>query len=145
MIKRHSTSRVLLVLVAFLASNIANADDMTDARVSGTTILRKLEQGKNAEVWASDVSDWFKKNMMRDAFLANMAITQAQLGGSGTDRKLIQQNQADGDPRSGYKGKIFSFMFATTFPGANAYEMITLIPEGGAYKLSGLNYVPNPN
>jgi len=118
---------------------------VSDARASGTTILRKLEQRKNAEVWESDVSDWFKERMTRDAFLANTAIAQAQLGGSGTDRKLVQQNQADGDPRSGYKGQIFSFMFATTFPGAKAYEMITLTREGGAYKLSGLNYVPNPN
>ena len=83
--------------------------------------------------------------MTRAAFLANMTITQAQFGGASTHRELVQPNQADGDPRSGYKGKVFSFMFDTTFPAARTYEMITLIPEAGMYKLSGLNYFPNPN
>ena len=73
--------------------------------------------------------------MTRGAFLANMAITQAQLGGASAYRKLVQQNEPDGDPRSGYKGKVFSFMFDTTFPAGRTYEMITLIPEAGAYKL----------
>jgi hypothetical protein len=120
MTKGHLANHAFLFMVAFLASNIARADDMSDARASGTTILSKLEQRKNAEVWQSDVSDWFKERMTRDAFLANMAIIQAQLGGSSSDRKLVQQNKADGNPRSGYKGQIFSFTFATTFPGAKA-------------------------
>jgi hypothetical protein len=136
---------VCIFLLSFIISNIAYADEMSDARASANTIFRKLEQRKNAEVWESDVSDWFKEKMTRDAFLANMTITEAQLGGSSTDRKLIQQNQANGEPRSGYKGKVFSFLFDTTFPAAKVYEMIVLIRERGAYKVSGINYVPNPN
>ena len=145
MLRLQSVVLTFLLVINLSAIDIAHADEMSDARAVGTAILRKLEQHKNAEVWDVDVSDWFKERMTRDAFLANTAITQAQLGGIGTDRKLIQQNLADGDPSSDYKGTVFSFMFATTFPGVKAYEMIILIREGGAYKLSGLNYVPNPN
>lgn len=145
MITRRSASGAFFFLIPFLTSKIAHADEMSDARASGTAILHKLEQRKNAEVWDSDVSDWFKDKMTRAAFLANLTMIQAQLGGIGAHRTLVQQNKADGVPGSGYKGPVFSFIFDTTFPAAKVYEMIVLIPEHGTYKISGLNYVPNPN
>lgn len=142
---KRSYAGACVFLIVFFSGTMARADDMSDARAAGKSILSKLEQRKNAEVWQSYVSDWFKERMTEDAFLANMTMVQAQLGGSGVGRKLVQQNRMDRDPKSGYKGDIFSFMFATTFPGAKAYETIVLIREGGAYKISGINYLPNPN
>ncbi|MGF6961203.1 DUF4019 domain-containing protein [Paraburkholderia youngii] len=108
---------------------------MSDARAAALKILGKLEQKQNKEVWNANVSDWFKEKMTEEAFLANMTLIQAQLGGIGNNRKLIQENQADGDPRSGYQGTVYSFMFSTTFPVAKVYEMIILIREGGNYKI----------
>jgi len=144
MIKFSLISTFSLWMALFFI-NTASADDMSDARKSAVDILIKLEQGKNTEVWESSVSNWFKERMTRDAFLANLTIIRAQLGGPGADRKLVQQNRADGDPASGYKGSVFSFTFSATFPGAKVYEMIVLIREGNSYKISGLNFLPNPN
>ena len=79
------------------------------------------------------------------AFLANLTVAQSKLGGTGSDRKIVQQNTADGDPQSGYKGAVYTFTFATTFPSMKAYEIIVLIRENGTYRISGLNYIPNPN
>lgn len=142
---RFSLISTFSLWMALFFINTASADDISDARKSAVDILIKLEQGKNTEVWESNVSNWFKDRMTRDAFLANLTIIRAQLGGPGVDRKLVQQNQADGDPVSGYKGIVFSFTFSTMLPGAKVYEMIVLIREGNSYKLSGLNFLPNPN
>ena len=136
---------ILSCLLSLLVCWPASAAELDDARALAVQILQKLEQGKRRDVWASDVSEWFKQRMTEDAFLANTTVAQAQLGGVSSERKLIQQDQAEGNPTSGYKGIVFSFMFGTTFPVAKAYEQIVLIKEGGAYKLSSINYVPNPN
>ena len=61
MAKRRSTSCAFWPSIPFLTSNIAYADDMSDARASGVATLRKLEQRKNAEVWESDVRVGLKK------------------------------------------------------------------------------------
>lgn len=137
--------KFVFLCTLFFAS-IVHADDMSDARIIAISILSKLEQEKNVEVWEKDVSEWFKERMTKDAFLANMTLVRTQLGSSpGVDRKLVQQNRADSDPSFNYKGDVFSFMFSTTFPGARVYEMIGLIREGTSYKLSGIRFIPNPN
>ena len=123
----------------------ALADDLDEARASGVKVLRKLEQRKRKDVWDSDVSDWFKQRMTADAFIANMTVIQAQLGGVASGRKLIQQNKAEGDVAAGYKGSVYSFTYGTTFPVTAVYETIVLIKENGSYKVSGINFVPNPN
>jgi hypothetical protein len=141
-------SVVLSSIVALCSSLTAAptiAQDIDSARAIAVSILAKVEQRKNSDVWDNHVSNWFKQRMTREAFLANMALVQGQLGGAGTGRKLVQQNLSDRDPQSGYTGQIFSFMFATTFPAAKTYEMIVLIREDGAYRMSGLNFIPNPN
>lgn len=136
---------ILPFLLSLMLGFPAAAAELDDARAAAVSILQKLEQGKRKEVWKSDVSDWFKQRMTEDAFLANTTVVNAQLGGAGTGRKLIQQNQADGNAMSGYKGAVYSFMFGTTFPMAKVYEQIVVIREGNAYKLSSINFVPNPN
>lgn len=137
--------RVGVVFYFLVACALAVADEISDARVAGIRVLEDLEQRKNTGVWSSGISDWFKERMTRDAFLANMTIVQAQLGGIASERKLVQQNRTDSNPPTGYTGPIFSFLFATTFPAANIYESVVMIREGGVYKVSGLNWIPNPN
>lgn len=137
--------RVGVVLSLLAACAVAVADEISDARAAGIRILENLEQRKNAGVWSSGISDWFKERMTRDAFLANMTTVQAQLGGIASERKLVQQNRTESNPPTGYTGPIFSFMFATTFPAAKTYESVVMIREGGIYKVSGLNWIPNPN
>jgi hypothetical protein len=134
------------VFLSFLpACGVAIADEMSDAREASIRVLEDLEQRKNASVWNAGMSEWFKERMTNDAFLANMTTVQAQLGGAASDRKLVQQNRADSNPPTGYKGPVFTFMFATTFPAAKTYETVVMIKEGGLYKVSGLNWIPNPN
>lgn len=137
--------RIGVVISVLTTCGAAIADEMSDARAAGIRVLEDLEQRKNSAVWGSGISDWFKDKMTKDAFLANMTTVQAQLGGVATERKLVQQNRTDNNPPSGYKGPIFSFMFATTFPAAKTYESIVMIREGGMYRVSGLNWIPNPN
>lgn len=137
--------RVGVVLSFIAASAVAVADEISDARAAGIRILENLEQRKNAGVWSSGISDWFKERMTKDAFLANMTSVQAQLGGVASERKLVQQNRTESNPPTGYTGPMFSFMFATTFPAAKTYESVVMIREGGVYKVSGLNWIPNPN
>ena len=134
---------ILIMAVALLWQAPACADEISDARAAAVSALERLEQRKNSDVWQSDMSDWFKDRMTRAAFLANMTVIQAQLGGPASGREIIQQNKAPG--MAGYTGEVYSFTFETSFPAANVYEMIALIREGGKYRVSGLNFVPNPN
>lgn len=143
---RKFLGTLLVVLaVMFIATPAPAADDIDDARSAAVSILNSIESKKSSAVWDQQVSSWFKGNMTRDAFLANMAFMQAQLGGVSSARKLVQQNRSDGDPKVNYKGDVFSFIFATTYPTSKVYENIVLIREGGTYRLSGLYFVPNPN
>lgn len=144
MIKRTWSFFFVAFILIFFCTNTW-ADDISDARTAAINILKKLERKQNKDVWENNVSEWFKEKMTRDAFLANLTMIQNQLGGQSTERKLIQQNKSDGDPQNGYKGKVFSFMFSTTFPVAKVYEAIVLIEDSGTYKIAGLNFVPNPN
>ena len=123
--------RAGIVLSFITTSAAALADDISDARAAGITVLESIEQRKNLVVWDSKISEWFKERMTKDAFLANMTIVQAQLGGAAGERKLIQQNRTDSNPPTGYNGPIFTLMFATTFPAAKTYEAIVMIREGG--------------
>ena len=137
--------KITSTLLFCLLTTLASADDISDAREAGLNILKSLEQGKNKSVWNDNVSDWFKQRMTRDAFLANMTTVQLQLGGAATQRRPVQQNRSQGNSQMGYNGPIYSFTFATSFPATNAYETIVVIRESGEYKLSGINWVPNPN
>lgn len=141
----HTICMVPLALVLAIACTAARADDIGDAKAAGSSILVKLEQGKNKEVWNDDVSTWFKDHMTEDAFLANMVMIRAQLGAPGSGRTLIQQNKVDGMPMYNYKGNIYSFLFKTSFPTVNVYENIVIAQEAGKFKLMGINFVPNPN
>jgi len=142
-VKPYSYALIFCFFTTIIFSASAHADDMSDARSAATLILKKLEQRKNREVWDSDVSDFFKKSITKQAFLGNMTVIEAQLGGPSSQRELIQQNKANGV--AGYKGMVYSFMYASEFPAANAYEMIVVVNEDGNYKLAGINYIPNPN
>lgn len=137
--------QIMVVICAFLGGAPVLADEMSDARSVATQILSKLDQRRNAEIWDSEVSNWFKARMTRDAFLANLTMFQAQFGSPGAQRKLIQQSQSQGDVQSGYKGAVYSFMFSATYPVAKAYEVIVLIREDGKFRISGLYFQPNPN
>lgn len=136
---------VFLCVAAALYGPAVHADDMSDARNTGSEILDRISTGKSLSVWDSYVSDWFKERMTKDAFLANMAMVKAQQGGAGEERTLIQQNKSDGAPQFGFKKSVYSFTFSTNFPSGKVYETIVLIREGSEYKVSGLNYLPNPN
>lgn len=143
--KSTSTFLISLALLMSLVYQPVLADQTDEARAVAIDILKKIETKNNSELWQNHVSDWFKKKITRDAFLANMTITQSQLGGIGAGRTLIQQNTADGDSQTGYTGKVYTFLFATTYPLAKVYEMIVLIRENTDYRMSGIYYTPNPN
>lgn len=134
-----------VVLALLFTAKTSLADPQDDARSVAIDILQKLEQKKSNEVWDLHVSNWFKERMGKDAFLANMTVIQSQLGGKGTRRDLIQQSTADGSPKDGYSGNLYSFMFATKFPTIKVYEMIVMSREDNVYRLFGLQYTPNPN
>ncbi len=141
-------SRLVIVglcICLLLTAAVSLADQTDEARAVAMTILQKLEQKKNSEVWESHESNWFKERTTKPAFLANMTLIQSQLGGIGSHRELVQQNLANSSPQVGYRGEVYSFMFATTFPSANVYEMIVMIKEDSTYRLSGIQYTPNPN
>ncbi len=140
--------RLFVLSLSFLvlcSEGVTFADDADEARAVAMNILKQLEQKKTMDVWSNYVSNWFKRKTTEKAFLANMTVIHAQLGGTGTDRDLIQQGKADGDSQSGYQGTVYSFLFGTTFPMAKVYETIVLIIEDNTYRLAGINYVPNPN
>lgn len=140
-----SKARWLIICLLIPITTSALAEDIDDARNVATNILERLEQKKFSDVWDSYVSDWFKEKTTKPAFLGNLTMIHNQLGGKSKNRVLIQQNEADGDIATGYKGKVFSFMYETKFPAANAYETMVLISESGDFKLAGFNYMPNPN
>lgn len=143
--KKFLGTLLIALSTIFTALPVLAADDLDDARSVAISILKLIETKKGSTVWSERVSSWFKENMTRDAFLANTAFMQSQLGGISVDRKIVQQNLSDGDPRVNYKGDVFSFTFATTYPTGKVYENIVLIREEGTYKMSGLYFVPNPN
>jgi hypothetical protein len=141
----RSITKICVAGALWLPLSDAVADDMADAREQGTIILEKIQIGQSKSVWDANISGWFKQRMTKDAFLANTVFTRAQLGGVGTGRVVIQQNKGDGAPQLGYQADLFSFIFATNFPSGKFYETVTLVREDGTFKLTGMNFLPNPN
>lgn len=137
--------KMSLVIFAVSLASFVVADEIDDARDVSRDILEKLESKQFAKVWDDNVSVWLKDKTTKPAFLGNLTIIHAQLGGASTDRVLIQQNQSDGDVSSGYSGRVFSFMYETRFPNAKVYETVVVIFDGEDLRLAGFNYVPNPN
>jgi hypothetical protein len=138
-------SMVLTFSASALSDESSSESEMDGARNTAARILQDLQKKKFSDVWENDVSNWFKNNATKPAFMGNMTVIHNQLGGQSFKRELIQQGKADGDSATGYVGDVFSFMYQTEFPRAKVYETIYLVVEAGTYKLAGINYIPNPN
>jgi len=114
------------------------------AQQSGEDIVKALGQQKYKLVWDEKVSQWFKKQVTEDGFLANMSMGRAQLG-SMQSTSLVSSEYASTDPSSGFRGDIYALTFRSKYANGELYERIVVIKDiDGQFKLSGIFASPVP-
>lgn len=128
---------VTAAMLAFVPA--AHANEQQEAEKAAVAILNALDNKQYEVIWNTMTSGWFKSKTTKDSFLAQMTMGRAQLGGSATEKELIDSSFATQDPSSGIKGKIYAFNFKTAYPAGKFYERIVVMQEKDSkFRLSGL-------
>ncbi|MEW6427911.1 MAG: DUF4019 domain-containing protein [Thermodesulfobacteriota bacterium] len=105
---------------------------------AAANILSMLAKKQYYDLWDSQISDWFKRTVTKEAFIANMTLGRARIGEL-VDSKTISNDFSDFDPSSGYKGTIHSVTFLNTYTNGKFFERIVVIKEkDGSFRLAGI-------
>ena len=103
-----------------------------------------LAEKKYTELWNTKTSKFYKKNITKDSFLANMSIGRSQLGVL-TGSNIVDVQYSERDELTNYDGKIYSITFLSEYTVGNFYERIVVTKEtDGIYRLGGLWGAPAP-
>jgi TIR domain/Protein of unknown function (DUF4019) len=120
-------------------------DDRQKATAAATAIITSLAEKNYQRLWDEQTSKWLKERMdnNRESFLANIALIRAPTGPLKSS-KVIDVGFTTTDPNSGFKGKIYTVNFSTSYETGNFYERIVVIEEDGRFLMSGFNGAPAP-
>lgn len=136
-------SLLILSLVAISSPGIA--DDQGDAALAAKEILASLQAKQFEKLWSSQTSDWYKANVTKDSFLANLTMGRQQLGAPVGSPKFIDMAYSKSDPPSGFQGEIYAFNYLSSYTAGKFYERIVVVKEAdGKFRLSGLFGAPAP-
>ena len=138
---------VLLFLFGFFffSSNEPLADERQSAAQAARDIMSAFSDRQYKQIWDTQMSEVFQKQMTEDSFLANMSIGRAQLV-KFSSSKIVDVQYSERDPATGYKGKIYAFTFLNIYAVGRFYERIVVNKENdGIYRLAGLWGSPAPS
>ncbi len=129
-----------VMLVGMLSAAPVEAQD-TAARQLARQFLSLIDQGQSPNAYRL-CAQYFTSRMTEDAFSAQISVWRAQLGGPAQQRNLVQESVMDRDPQTGQPMTINFFRFRATFPNGSVIEDVTLIQEGGQWKVAGIYRFP---
>lgn len=135
--------RMMMVLALLCASAPAIADEREDATTAAKAIMASLAEKNYQRLWDEQTSKWFKERIGKESFLANITMGRSPIGKLKSS-KVIDVGFTTTDPGSGFKGKIYTVNFSTSYETGNFYERIVVIEEGGRFLMSGFNGAPAP-
>ena len=133
---------MVLALLVF-ASMPAMADEREDATAAAKAIMTSLAEKNYQRLWDEQTSKWFKERIGKESFLANITMGRSPIGKLKSS-KVIDVGLTTTDPASGFKGKIYTVNFSTSYETGNFYERIVVIEEDGRFLMSGFNGAPAP-
>ncbi|OJU31235.1 MAG: hypothetical protein BGN89_20380 [Alphaproteobacteria bacterium 64-6] len=134
---------ITILLALLLLSPIpAMANEQDDAINAARTIMRLFGEQRYREVWDRHASEFIRQRGTRDSFLAHLTMGRAQLGAvSGT--RVIDVKFSSHDPSSGFKGRIYSVTFDSTYAVGQIYDQIVVVKDpDGRFRLSGFWATP---
>ena len=105
-------------------------------------VLEQLRVGPLAEqfeqLWDSQTSEFFKRQITRESFIENLTLGRQQLGAPGASA-FMQVTMATSDPASGYTGEIYVFNYRNAYASGEYLERIVVVKDDdGEFRLSGL-------
>jgi hypothetical protein len=134
------TIRILAVISILMISGPVIAVDGADAQKAATEIRASIKEGKFELLWETQTSNYFKKAMKKDAFIANMTIGKAQVGPQKESKYIDVAIRRD--PSTGFDGDIYVFTYSATYSGGKLFEQLSLIKEDDKFKMYGLWATP---
>jgi hypothetical protein len=131
------------VLMLLFAGSFAHASDADDATQAANDILEALHNKNFDDLWDNKMSAWYKKQLTRNSFMANMALGRSPLGNVVQPSTFVDMAYTKSDPSTGVTGEIYAFNFLTTYVVGRFYERIVVIKEtDGIFRLTGLFGAP---
>ena len=129
-----------LILGATLAlgAGVCSAADKDEAARAAQHILATLQQQQFEQLWDSQTSEFFKRQITRESFIENLTLGRQQLGAPGASA-FMQVTMATSDPASGYTGEIYVFNYRNAYASGEYLERIVVVKDDdGEFRLSGL-------
>ncbi len=137
--------RLLIVLIASLvlsspgqtAAEDIEARDQAESRAR--VFLETLGLGEYVKLYREYLGKKYKESTTEEAFVAQYSIARQQLGGAGTNRRLIDERPVQQLPSAEgiVKGDFYFFRYKTKYPAGNIYEDVYLEREGAAWGIVG--------
>lgn len=146
--KRRGTV-LLALLIAILGSSFssrleAQEGDRDRAESAATRFLRAMEQGDLRPLYREQTSSLYRQNVTEEVFVSYLSIVRSQLGGTGSNRQLLDARPFTQVPNTSLQGTFYFLRFKTRYPVGNAYEDIYLEKDRGVWKISGATFYPAP-
>ncbi len=143
-----------LALVALLSMTIAAAapatvGDRDAAKGKAVKFLESFGERQFRTAFREQTSESLRRNFSEEAFVAQASHLHRQLGGSGSNRQLIDERPMTQIPmpnRAPLTGTFYIFRFKSRYPGGDVYEDASLEKENdGRWKIVGFYFYPAPD
>lgn len=137
-------SRRTVVAMSGLFPWFARADEVSDARAVATAFRNAAANQRPDEAYDL-LSDLFKEKMKvsRSAYAESLRQGRAMVGAMKSVSD-ISYTYAEGDPNTGYKGKMYMFDYKVVYEKGAYFERLVVIRESGRYRIGGIWSNPAP-
>ncbi len=127
---------------------VAQDSERDQAELQAKAFLKGFGLGEYRRIYRSYLGRRFRDAVTEEAFVAQYSLVRSQVGGGGSDRRLIDE-RAMGmvpGPQGPIHGSFHFFRYKTRYPVGNVYEDVTLEDEGGgAWRIVGCFLFPAPD
>jgi hypothetical protein len=132
----------IIGLGASVLPSITHADDQQEATQTAQTFDSEFDANHVNQIYDDLAGQFAKSKLTKDAFVSQLTIMRANLGGAANSRSTIQQ-QSGMDPVT--HQPLFNIRYKADFPTTKVYQDLTLIKESpGGWKLYGIYFYPIP-
>ncbi len=103
------------------------------AELQAKEFLRRFGLGKHRLNYRRYLASKYRDSLPEDAFFHQYSLILTQLGGGGSNRRLIEEHPIDvlKTPLGPIHGSFYFFKYKTRYPAGSFFEAITLEDEGG--------------
>ena len=129
-------------LVLLVMGRSSRADDESDVKRAAADFNIEFDSNQMNKLYDDFAGQFVRSKVTKAAYVSQLAIFYANLGGAARSRTIIQQQHGP-DPGSG--NLMYSFRYNAEYPAATVYQDLTFIRENPAgWKLYGIFFYPVP-